>query len=141
MEIQGKVLQVLPEERFNGRNGELVRNSFVIEVANGNYPKRLKFDVLKLELWQRMHVEVGTNVQVMFDIESREWNGKWFTSLNCWRVMLLTSNNVYSNNNAQVASSTNRPSQPQVNVVANGVPYENVGKDNAQVKSNDDLPF
>lgn len=135
MDIQGKVLQVLPEQRFNGKNGELVRNSFVIEVANGNYPKKLKFDVLKEELWQKMGVRVGANVQVSFDIESREWNGKWFTSLNCWRVVTSNGNSVYySNNNQQQVSQAT-----QANVVTNGVPYVEAS---AQSNSgNDDLPF
>lgn len=135
MDIQGKVLQVLPEQRFNGKNGELVRNSFVIEVANGNYPKRLKFDVLKEESWKKMGVRVGANVQVSFDIDSREWNGKWFTSLNCWRVVTANGNSVYyPNNNQQQVSQV-----VQADVVTNGVPYVE-----ASVQSNsgnDGLPF
>lgn len=135
MDIQGKVLQVLPEQRFNGKNGELVRNSFVIEVSNGNYPKRLKFDVLKEESWKKMGVRVGANVQVSFDIDSREWNGKWFTSLNCWRVVTSNGNSVYypSNNQQQVSQAV------QADVVTNGVPYVEAS---AQSDSgNDGLPF
>ena len=136
MEIQGKVLQVLPEQRFNGRNGELVRNSFVVEVVSGgNYAKKMRLDVLKLETWAKMNVVAGANVQVSFDIESREWNGKWFTSLNCWRCVVLDAG--IGQSHQQVMS---QPSSSN-NAVVNGVPYQAQPQPSSSQSGNDDLPF
>lgn len=45
MEITGKIIQVLPEQRFNGKNGEIVKNAFVIEWQDSGYTQHC---VLKL---------------------------------------------------------------------------------------------
>ena len=48
---------------------------------------------------------VGEEVKVSFDAESREWNGKWFTHLNAWKVerqgVQATQQPVYQQQQAQ----------------------------------------
>lgn len=87
MDLVCKIVELLPEQRFNGRNGEVVRYSFVGE-TQGQYPKKVKFDVLGAERWDRLrpYVTVGGVSQVFFDVESRRWKENWFTSLTCYRV-------------------------------------------------------
>ena len=87
MDLTGKVISVLEEQKFNGRNGEIVKHGFVIETG-GQYPKKVKFDVLGADRWERMQHSVsdGADVQVFFDVESRQWKESWFTSCNCYRV-------------------------------------------------------
>jgi len=109
MEIQGKVILILPEERFNGRNGEVVRHSFVVETF-GQYPKKVKFDVLKPDTWQRMNVTIGTDATISFDVESREWQGRWFSSLIAWRVSTgQQSSSSGGGNNTQQQGGTDAP--------------------------------
>lgn len=88
MDLTGKVISVLEEQKFNGRNGEIVKHGFVVETG-GLYPKKVKFDVLGADRWERMKpsVSAGADVQVFFDVESRQWKDSWFTSCNCYRVM------------------------------------------------------
>lgn len=93
MDLQGKVLAVLSEQKFNGKNGEIVKHGFVIE-TNGEYPKKVAFDVLDSgdkNKWGKMkeQVVVGNDVSVSFDVSSREWQGRWFTQANAFRVMPL----------------------------------------------------
>lgn len=90
MEITGKVIAIVPEQRFNGRNGEVVRYGFVIETS-GQYPKKVAFNVLGEERWKQFNIQLGMEVQVFFDISSREWQGKWFTQADAWRVSLIGS--------------------------------------------------
>lgn len=88
MEITGKVIQILPEQRFNGRNGEVVKNTFVIE-TQGQYPKKIAFSVLGEDRFKQMALAVGNTYNVSFDIESREWSGKWFTDVSAWRALCV----------------------------------------------------
>jgi hypothetical protein len=89
MDITGKVIQVLPEQRFNGKNGEVVKNQFVIE-HGGQYKKKAVFGVLGEDKWKQMNVVQDADVQVSFDVDAREWNGKWFGELMAWRVQNIS---------------------------------------------------
>ncbi|MDR1172783.1 MAG: DUF3127 domain-containing protein [Bacteroidales bacterium] len=84
MEIKGRLVKVLPVQTGQGKNGEWKKQEFVIELE-GTYPRKVcisawgdKVDVASL-------VE-GTMLNVSFDIESREYNGKWYTNLTAWKV-------------------------------------------------------
>lgn len=92
MELTGNVVSVLPSQTFNGRNGEVVRYGFVLE-TNGQYPKKVAFTVLGTEKWERMSsiLVVGNAVQVFFDVSSREWQGKWYSSIDAFRVSPLVT--------------------------------------------------
>lgn len=88
MDITGKVIAVLSEQRFSGKNGEVVKNVFVIE-HGGQYKKKAVFSVFGEDRWKQMGVVVGADVQVSFDIDAREWNGRWFGELSAWRVQAI----------------------------------------------------
>ncbi len=59
------------------------KREFVIETA-GQYPKKVCMQLFGDKVNECPNV--GDEVKVSFDIESREWNGKWFTQLNAWKV-------------------------------------------------------
>ena len=90
MEITGNIIKILPEQVFKGRNGDVARYGFVVE-TNGQYPKKVAFNVLGAERWEKMANAVveGSNVQVSFDVSSREWNGKWYSSIDAYRVLVV----------------------------------------------------
>ena len=107
MDITGKVIQILPEQRFNGKNGEVVKNQFVIE-HGGQYKKKAVFSVLGEDKWKQMNVVQDADVQVSFDIDAREWNGKWFGELMAWRVQIV--------NGQQASASASQSQAPQQQV-------------------------
>jgi hypothetical protein len=86
MERTAKIIQVLPEQRFNGKNGEIVKNAFVIEWTDNGYTQRLFLEVMGADKWEKMQkaVAVGNEVLVKYEATSREWQGKWFTSCQCF---------------------------------------------------------
>ena len=108
MDITGTVIAILPEQRFNGKNGEVVKNQFVIE-HGGQYKKKAVFGVLGEDKWKQMNVVQGADVQVSFDVDAREWNGKWFGELLAWRVQ-----NVNGQQQASASASPSPAPQPQV---------------------------
>jgi len=86
MERTAKIIQVLPEQRFNGKNGEIVKNAFVIEWQDNGYTQKLCLEVMGSDKWEKMQkaVAVGNEVLVKYEATSREWQGKWFTSCQCF---------------------------------------------------------
>lgn len=59
---------------------------FVIEVEDGNYPQLVKFQLTQDRCSLLDNFEEGQQIKVMFDLRGREWQGKYFTNLNAWRV-------------------------------------------------------
>lgn len=87
MEIQGKVIAILEPRRFvSSKNGnEYVTTVFVIETP-GQYPKKVAMKVMGEDKFKQMGIVMGGTYNVSFDVESREWNGKWFTECQAWRT-------------------------------------------------------
>lgn len=90
MEIQGKVVAVLnPQTYTSQKNGNTyVTNQFVIE-TQGQYPKKVAFKVMGEDKFKQMQIAVGGFYNVSFDVESREWQGKWFTECQAWRAVRM----------------------------------------------------
>lgn len=124
MEITGKVRQILPEQRFAGRNGEVVRYGFVIDTL-GQYSHAVCFNVLGVDRWSKLspNIQVGADIQVSFDVSSREWSGRWFTQCDAYRVSVV-------NSGMQPSAVAAQPSQPAAGV----------GADNNS-SNNEEMPF
>ena len=84
MEIIGKLVQVLDEQTGEGKNGPWRKGGFVIE-TEGQYPKKVCFDVWGDKIDELKNLKVGSGIEVGFDIESREYNGRWFTNAKAWK--------------------------------------------------------
>lgn len=85
MQIKGKVLQALPMEGGTSRNGNTWQKaSIIVEVAeNPQYPKKIKISNMKnADAFSKL--AIGTEVTFKVEIESREYNGRWYTEVNCW---------------------------------------------------------
>ena len=85
LEISGKVLQLLPEQTGEGKNGTWVRRDFVIETAE-QYPKKICFSGWGDKAAQVNGLQPGQTVKVSFNPESREFNTKWYTDLRAWKI-------------------------------------------------------
>ncbi len=84
MEIQGKVIQLMPEQTGEGRNGTWKKKDYVIETGD-KYPKKLCFNMWGDKIDQ-FPMKEGDDVKVHFDVESREYNGRWYTEVKAWKV-------------------------------------------------------
>jgi hypothetical protein len=84
MEINGKIVHVLNELSGNGKNGTWRKKEYVLETS-GNFPKKVCFMVWGDKIDQ-FNLQQGDNVNVSIEIESREYNGKWYTDIKAWKV-------------------------------------------------------
>ncbi len=64
---------------------------FVLEVKDGNYPQMVKFQLTQDRCSLIDSANEGDQLKVHFDLRGREWNGKYFTNLNAWRIEAATS--------------------------------------------------
>lgn len=87
MEIQGKIIQVLPLQSGVGKASgkEWKKQDFVLESIDGQYARKVCFTMWG-DLIDRTALQIGEDVTVQIDIESREYQGRWYTDVKAWRV-------------------------------------------------------
>ena len=79
--INGKITNALPPRRGISKAGnEWVSQDFVIEIEN---EEKICFNVFGEEKIKESGLRVGAIASVTCKVESKEWNGKWFTSVSC----------------------------------------------------------
>jgi len=86
MEVVGKIIQMLPLQEGVGRNGNPWKlQAYVLETLD-QYPRKVHFEVFGEDRIKQNPCEIDQLVTVSFDIESREFNGRWYTSIRAWRI-------------------------------------------------------
>jgi hypothetical protein len=90
MEIKGTLVAILPLESGITKAGkDWQKLTIVIEFSEGNYQKKLALSASKEELIQTLqNLKQGDSITASINLESREFNGKWFNSVNVWKVVL-----------------------------------------------------
>ncbi len=136
MEITGKIIAVLPPSSgVSKRTGTAWKSQdFVIETQD-QYPRKCCFRVFGEDKINNFNIQPGEVLTVSFDIDSHEYNGRWYNDINAWSV----------NRNAQ------QQQQPIVNTVSNSVapsmdnapfpPATEAPAASGESSSADDLPF
>lgn len=85
MEIQGKIIQALPLQQGTSKAGNpWKKQEYVLETFDA-YPKKVKFDFFGDRVDQ-FQLSVGDTVTVSYDLESREFNGRWYTDVRAWKA-------------------------------------------------------
>lgn len=82
-EIVGKLYKKFPAE---SKSPTFQAREFVLEFAEGNYPQLIKFQLTQDRCQLLENYEEGEEIKVHFDLNGREWQGKFFTNLTCWRI-------------------------------------------------------
>ena len=85
-DITGKIIAVLPTRSGTSARGTQWSSQTAVIETHEQYPKRVAFDVLGDKITE-FNLQVGEEVTVSFDINAREYNGKWWNSVNAWQVV------------------------------------------------------
>lgn len=84
MEISGKIIQVLPlQEGVSKAGNNWKKQEYVLE-THDTYPRKVKFDFFGERVDQNP-LAIGDEVTISFDLESREFNGRWYTDVRAWK--------------------------------------------------------
>ena len=83
MEVIGKIIHVLPlQSRTSQAGNQWKKQEYVLETEDA-YPKKVCFDFFGDRVDQ-FPLAIGDRVRLNFDIESREYQGRWYTSIRGW---------------------------------------------------------
>ena len=85
MEFEGKVLEILPPVSGQSARGTWERQTVIFEQPNKQYGKELAVTFMN-KGQEVASLRVGESYMVSFDIESRNYQGRWYTDVRAWRV-------------------------------------------------------
>ena len=132
MEIKGRIIQKLDLQSGTSKAGNAwTKQEYVLETIE-NFPKKVHFDFFG-ERANQFPLEVGDTINLSFDIESREWNGKWFTSIRGWKAEKVDPAAINAPADYMAAA-------PVASPVPNAVPAPPM-PDFSMNDGGDDLPF
>lgn len=121
--INGKITNALPPRRGTSKAGnEWVSQDFVIETEND---EKICFNIFGEDKIKESGLRVGATASVTCKIESKEWNGKWFTSVSCVSCIVQ-------------GAAQPQQAQPKTQPITQPVDF---GRSNSSEVSADTLPF
>ena len=140
MEVVGKIIQVLPAQEGVGRTGNPWKvQPYVLETFD-QYPRKVHFEVFGEERIKQNPCDIDQVVTVSFDIESREFNGRWYTSIRAWKIqqgdMTQAAAAAPAPAAAPVAAPAAQPAANSPEPIANVDPFDASAGDGTS-----DLPF
>lgn len=125
MEFTGKIIAVLAPRGGVSKNGnEWKVQEYVIE-DHGQYPRKMCFDVFGAEKIEQFNIQMGEELTISFDVDAREYQGRWYNSIRAWKVDRVAAQPV-------AAAPAAAPAQPVAPAPA---------PDFAAGNAADDLPF
>ena len=137
MEIQGKVIAVLEARSGVSARGEWKSQDYVIETHDA-YPRKMVFGVFGADRISRFNIQLGQEVNVSFDIDAHEYNGRWFNSIRAFDVRLVDPAAVGMQPGVVPGAAFGpAPTQPAAPVQPAAQPAAPA----AEQSSEDDLPF
>ena len=88
MELTGKIIAVMePRGGVSARTGnQWMTQEYVLEVP-GQYPKRCLFNVFGEDRIKQFNIQQGEDLTIQFDIDAREYNGRWFNDIRAYNVV------------------------------------------------------
>ena len=85
LELEGRLIKILPQQTGAGKNGTWVKQDFVVETAD-QYPKKICFSAWGDKAADLARYNTGASLKVAFNLESREYNEKWYTEARAWKI-------------------------------------------------------
>lgn len=90
MEFEGKVIEILPAVTGQSARGTWERQTVVFEQPQKQYGKEIAVTFMN-KAQEVASLRVGETYTVSFDIESRNYQGRWYTDVRAWRVQPMQS--------------------------------------------------
>ncbi len=135
MEIAGKIIAVLEARGgISKSTGNPWKTQDYVVETHEQYPRRMCFNVFGEDKISQMNLKVGDEVNVFFDINAREYQGRWYNDIRAWKVDHIQPGQPVPGQMPPVAAEF-PPAQQYVPSVSSA-PVDFSSNDSA-----DDLPF
>ena len=90
MELEGKIIQINPPQSGESKNGPWKKQECIVETKS-QYPKKVCVTVWGDRIDQ-FNLQENEDVKLSIELESREYNNRWYTDVKAWRVERTSSN-------------------------------------------------
>ena len=87
MQITAKLIQILPFQSGAGKNSEWKKQDIIVE-TEGQYPKKVCISIWGDKIDENQ-LRVDNLLKIDLNIESREYNSKWYTDVKAWKIEVL----------------------------------------------------
>ena len=84
MQLTAKLTQLLPLQTGTGKNGQWKKQDIIVE-TDGTYPKKVCISIWGDKINESV-LKIGSQLDISFDVESREYNSKWYTDVKAWKI-------------------------------------------------------
>lgn len=92
MEKTGTIIHILPLKTGEGKSGTWKKQEFVIE-TDEQFKKKICFQVWGDKI-DTSKISEGSKATVSLDVESREFNGNWYSDIKAWKIQLTENPNI-----------------------------------------------
>jgi hypothetical protein len=86
MEVQGVLKQILPLESGESKSGKAWQKQTIVVETQETYQKLIAIEVSEKAISRLQDYSIGQIITCSINIESREYNGRWFTSVKAWKI-------------------------------------------------------
>ena len=91
LQLKGKIQQILkPQSGVSRAGNEWKKQEFVVE-TDEQFPKKICFTLFNDKSSLLNGFSEGDEVDVFFNLESREFNGRWYHNINAWKLEKTTA--------------------------------------------------
>ena len=135
MELTGRIIAVMePRSGVSARTGNSwMTQEYVLEVP-GQDPKRCVFNLFGEDRIKQFNIQNGEDLTIQFDIDAREYQGRWFNDIRAYNVIRGQVPPV-----ANPVASPFPPAQGQPDAATS--PFPPAQEPASEGGSADDLPF
>ncbi len=85
LDVTGRIIQKMDVVTGTSARGEWKKQEFVIETAE-QYPKKICLSLWGEKVDALSNFKEGDFIQASLNLESREYNGRWYTEARAWRL-------------------------------------------------------
>lgn len=138
MEIQGEIIKCLPRRQgVSTRTGNTWEAQEYVLQTKEQYPKNVLFQVFGHDKINEFNIKEGETLKISFDINAKEWHGKWFNTITAYKVERA------NDNEQQAPADSQQPAQNQQATPPPPPPQQPQSPQPAASGdgSSDDLPF
>jgi hypothetical protein len=104
LEITGKLVSLLPQQTGEGKNGQWVKQEFILETT-GEYPRKVCISAWGDKARDVENLQPGDVLKLGINLESREYNSRWYTDVRAWKIDKVSE----SGNSSPAASPSDIP--------------------------------
>lgn len=137
-EVVGKLYKKFPTE---SKSPTFQTREFVLELAEGNYPQLIKFQITQDRCQLLENYNEGEEIKVHFDLNGREWQGKFFTNLTCWRLEKVSADAAAATTSAKPVQQTQQSATQKTSAPPPASDFPSLADEPFKTAGEDDLPF